>query len=79
MGNSLGIDLTGKIVMLKKKGFSQGITDFRFKVREDDGGFGAVPYTSGTALLGTFLATGDKGRVDGYDVERLATAEEIGG
>jgi len=38
-------------------------------------GFGAVPYTSGTAIF-VVMIDGGKARMNGYDVERLATADE---
>ena len=41
-------------------------------------GFGAMPYTSGTAIFVTMINGGEvQVRMNGYDVERLATADEI--
>ena len=63
MANNLDQDITGKTVIV-----------FKRKFRVDEGsaaGFGAVPYTMGTAVFGTFLDTGKKARVSGYDVESL--------
>ena len=68
MGNSLGIDLEGKTVILKPKGNRKDRRSRRFKV---SGGFGASPHTTGTALLGTFLDDGKSARVSGYDVQSL--------
>jgi len=40
------------------------------------GGFGAVPFTSGSAVF-VENTDGAPGRISGYDVDRLATDEEI--
>lgn len=76
MANSLNMNLEGKTVILRQSFFRAGLvaTDHPFEV---GGGFGAQPFTQGRALGGTFLSDGEVTRVDGYDVERLATEEEI--
>lgn len=74
MGNTLNIDLTGKVVIFKQKSLTVTATEHPFRV---DGGFGASPNTQGRALIGEFLSDGEEARMEGYDVERLATPEEI--
>jgi hypothetical protein len=68
--NSLGIDLTGKTVLIRKEVLNEEFRegDRRFKV---SGGFGAKPYTSGTALFGTWLVDGEECRMSGMDVEAV--------
>lgn len=65
MANALGIDITGKTVIVRGR---------RFRVSEPDGGFGALPFTSGQAVFGVWLdgpASGKKERVEGFDIESL--------
>ncbi|KKL78829.1 hypothetical protein LCGC14_2020940 [marine sediment metagenome] len=76
MGNSLNQDLEGKVVVLAKGSLRSEYHELKHRLFRVSGGFGAKSYTIGTALFGTFLADGDKGRMEGYDVERLATDEE---
>jgi hypothetical protein len=77
MANSLGIELDGKIVVLKKDTFRPEYQDIKFRLWKITGGFGAASFTLGTALFGECLADGEKARHSGYDVERLATEDEI--
>lgn len=72
--NSLNIDLTGKTVVLSEK-FYDGDTVGR--VFTCKGGFGCQPSTMGRAVSGEFIADGETCRVEGDEVERLATQEEI--
>ena len=69
--NALGIDLTGKTVLIRKdvlkEEFREG--DRRVKVL---GGFGEKPYTSGTALYVKWLVDGEESRMSGHDVEAVA-------
>jgi hypothetical protein len=74
VGNSLDIDLTGKVVIFGPTYLAVPATEHPFLVR---GGFGAKPHTHGRALLGTFLSDGEDARMEGYMVDRLATDEEI--
>lgn len=77
MANSLKTDLTGKVVVLKVKLMKPEFQDLKYRLFRVEGGFGAVPFTSGTALFGITLVDGEHARFSGYDVERLATEEEI--
>lgn len=76
MANSLGIDLTDAVVILKQSYFAPGYknTDHPFRASS---GFGCLPFTMGQALGGEFISDGEQVRVSGHDVERLATPEEI--
>lgn len=74
MANTLGIDLTGKVVIFRQEFLTVPNTEHPFLVQ---GGFGASPHTQGRALGGTFLSDGEETRMEGYMVERLATDEEI--
>lgn len=76
MGNSLNIDLEGKVVIFQQQYLMVPQLEHPFRV---DGGFGARPYTMGRALTGEFLSDGERARMEGYMVERLATEEEIRG
>ena len=75
MANSLRIDLVGKVVIFKQEGLSVPAEEHPFLVGLT--GFGADPNLRGTAIFGTFLSDGERARMDGYDVARLATQEEI--
>lgn len=74
MANTLNIDLEGKVVIFRQDVMSVPAVDHPFLV---EGGFGASPDTMGRALLGTFLSDGERCRMEGHEVERLATEEEI--
>lgn len=74
MGNALRIDLTDQVVIFKQKYLSVPALDHPFRV---DGGFGAQPDTIGRAMFGEFLSDGERARMEGFMVERLATEEEI--
>lgn len=77
MANSLNEELTGKVVVLRESRFKEEYKALQFRVFEVSGGFGADSYTAGTALFGTFLVDGEQARMNGYDVERLATEEDL--
>jgi len=74
--NSLGIDLTGKYVVLFQELFTDSHTDLRFRIAKVMGGFGCRAVTTGSALFVEF-AGGERDRFDGGDVERLATEQEL--
>lgn len=77
MGNSLHEELEGKVVVLHKGSLRPQYRDFKQRLFRVEGGFGAHKGTIGSALYGIFLADGLKMRMEGEDVERLATEEEI--
>lgn len=71
--NSLGIDLTGKTVILKREIFTENVkyddTNNRKLLCRD--GFGCKPFTMGGCIYATYIPTGQEIRIDGYDVESL--------
>ena len=76
MGNTLKMDLEGKVVVIGKKHLLPKFHLVEDRLFEVTGGFGASPVTSGSALMGRFLKHGSD-RMEGWMVERLATEEEI--
>ena len=77
MANSLGIDLTDKVLVLKKSAMSPQYQDLRYRLFRAEGGFGCAPYTMGTAVMGTFLSDGEEARMEGYDFDRVATDDDL--
>lgn len=77
MSNALGEDITGRYVVLEKETFSPQYQDIQFRVFHATGGFGCSPTTAGTAVIGETPIDGEKFRIDGHDIERFATDEEI--
>lgn len=75
--NSLKQDLEGKMVILDKQYLKPEYHDIKYRVFEVLGGFGTKPHAIGTALSGRFLCDGEYARMEGYQVERLATQDEI--
>lgn len=71
MANSLNIDITDKIVVLNPIYYDQ---PYLFHA---EGGFGCSPNTSGNCVGGFFLVDNERARVEGYQILRLATNEEI--
>lgn len=71
--NSAGMQLQGKVVVLKEGTLKPEYRALKWRLFRVEGGFGASPSTIGTALIGQFLADGEKCRMEGYQVERVAT------
>jgi len=69
-----GVDLTGKVVVLRAECYRGPDTERVFKCK---GGFGCSPITIGTAVYGHFVFDGEETRVERYEVERLAEVHEI--
>lgn len=73
--NNLNIDVENKWVVLKK-----GYFKAEFKPEENpfycEDGFGTSPDTAGTAIFGKYL-DGEKARISGLEISRLATDSEI--
>ena len=69
MANSLGIEVKGKRVVMKGLGPEAARTIVVV------GGFGAVPYTSGTALFGKVNGEGQTLRFNSWEIEKLAEGE----
>lgn len=73
--NSLQADLTNSVVVIHKAVFpSRSPYQLVFEVQ---GGFGCLPQLIGRAIFGKFLHSGEKCRLDGCDVERFATDDDI--
>lgn len=66
--NSLGINLEGKIVIVKSKYCKGSEKERRFKCL---GGFGCSPNTAGTAVFGRFLIDGEECRIEGNQIDKL--------
>lgn len=72
MANALNRDVTGCVVRVDPKillpQYRDDPAQQEFLV---EGGFGAVPYTSGSALLGRWVVDNEKGRIGGYDITEV--------
>ena len=75
MTNSLNQNLEGKYVVLKRS-YYKGDDPIE-RVFLCEGGFGCKSYTMGSAVSGMFIIDRERARVEGYEVERLATPEEV--
>lgn len=69
--NSLGIDLTGKDVLIKEEVMLPEFSDVRWRRFHVDGGFGASAAKIGGALIGMFVEDGERARMEGSMVECL--------
>ena len=74
MANILNLDLNNKIVVVDGKLYSGSVIKRLFRCKS---GFGCESFTSGRAIYGEFLVDGERCRISGYDIVRLATEEEI--
>jgi hypothetical protein len=75
MANTLGEDLTGKVVVIRLEYFRDDLkTEYapeemrRFRC---DGGFGCHTYTSGSRIHGQWLADGEVCQIDSSMVEKI--------
>jgi len=75
MANSLDLDLTGKIVRIKKVAVKDEFqnSDLRFRCQ---GGFGCKPHTNGTKIFGTWLMDGEEDWVRGWNVEAIVEGDD---
>lgn len=73
MGNSLDQDIQGRVVFFREDALRVNADEHPARA---EAGFGCSPVTAGSALAVTFLSDGEKARMSGYDVARLATEEE---
>jgi hypothetical protein len=74
--NKLNMELEGKHVIAAKARYKGNDVERVFLV-SSPGSFGASSFTSGTCLGGTFVFDGEKVAINSYDIDRLATDEEI--
>lgn len=77
MGNSLNEDLTNRHVVIERTRLAPEYRDIHSRIFFAEGGFGCLPFTSGTAVMGHSVIDGEKFRIGGYEVERFATDEEV--
>jgi hypothetical protein len=73
MSNSLNQNILGKVVIVSAE-YTCGSENQR-KFRCEDG-FGCFSFTSGQAIFGTVVATGEKCRIEGYMIEKLAEVQD---
>ena len=74
MANSLNQPLENKYVVLKPNLYRGSDVERVFLCKS---GFGCFPSTGGTAIFGEFIFDGERCRIHGFDVLRLATEEEV--
>jgi hypothetical protein len=72
-----GVDLKGKHVVIKADVLRPDYRDIGNRIFLAKGGFGCSPTARGTAVFGTFVKDGNDDRMERYDIERLATDEEV--
>lgn len=77
MANSLNIDLEGKVVIFKDGTLKPEYPEVEHPFLVNGAGFGCSPNTQGVSLSGTFLSDGEDAVFGGFQIERLATQEEI--
>jgi hypothetical protein len=77
MGNSLGIDLAGKTLVIKAIYLKPEYRDLPHRLFKARGGFGCSPDTMGNAVIGTFLYDNSDDRMEGFMVERVATDDDL--
>jgi hypothetical protein len=77
MSNALNEDITGRYVVLAEGAMATPYRAIEHRVFLAKDGFGCVPYTRGTAVMGVTPIDGSKFRMEGYEIERFATDEEI--
>ena len=73
--NSLKQEISGRYVVLKRE-YYKGDDPIE-RVFLCEGGFGCSDYTMGTAVIGIFVNDGSRHRVEGSEIERFATVEEV--
>jgi hypothetical protein len=74
MANRLNIDLQDKTVVVLSEWMAPPFkeSDERERSFHVEGGFGTSPTTIGRALLGYWVEGHERGRIEGYMVEKLA-------
>jgi hypothetical protein len=77
MGNALNEDIDGAVVVLKAEHLKPELGAVEQRMFRVTGGFGAKPFTMGNAIFGEFLIDGEKCRMEGWMVERIATEGDM--
>lgn len=72
MGNAIGKNLTGKVVLISTDALREKYHAKERRAFLVENGFGASPATAGTALFGRFVFDNDETRMDGYSVDAEA-------
>lgn len=72
-----GVDLEGKHVLLREDVLAPEWRDPTWRVALAKGGFGCHPGLRGKAVLVEHVRDGDSSRFERYEIERLATPEEV--
>ena len=75
MANTLGDELTGKHVVLKKR-YYRGVDPVE-RVFLCEGGFGCSSFTMGISISGIFIMDRERTLTSGFEVERFASPEEV--
>jgi hypothetical protein len=70
--NNLKMDLTNKIVLVRKEVLKPDITDRRFLC---EAGFGLYHKTNGRQIYGKWLCDNTDGNITGHDIECLAETQ----
>ena len=77
MANNLSEYITGRYVVVAEECFNPQYRDIKYRVFHARGGFGCSPATMGSAVTGETPYDGEEFRIEGYQIERYATDEEI--
>lgn len=77
MANSLNENLTNRVVIIDAAQMKPEYNTSALRAFRVSGGFGALSFTSGSAIIGEFLSDGERARMEGWQVERFATEKEI--
>lgn len=77
MANALNENLEGRYVVLVEKALAPAYRDIQNRIYKVEGGFGAMSFTAGTAIFGQTPVDGEKFRIEGSEIERFATDEEV--
>ena len=75
--NSLDTNIEGKVLVIDPSFMGPKFQDLKHRIFRAEGGFGCVPFTMGTAVMGTFLVDGERARMEDYMFERFATEEDV--
>lgn len=77
MANAMNTDITGRYVVIYKSSMIPEYQDLSWRVFHATGGFGCLPDTMGSAVFGRFVRDGEEARIEGLQVERFATDDEV--
>lgn len=69
MANNLNQELTGKTVVLSSRYYRGDEAARTFRC---ESGFGCSSFTRGSAIYGRFVQDGEKARVEGGEIEKMA-------